>query len=117
MRDTNLALKASGVLTTTTTESYVDFGSGDRAPLTYVLVVTVATGTGETLDCKIQECATSGGTYYDVLNFKQMTATGVEYVTGKLDGRYRKLVSTIAGTSPSFTISVYPVLGGHYEEY
>ena len=117
MRDTNLCLKTSGAQTTTTTGSVVDFGGPDIMPLTYTLNCTAASGTSPTLDVVVQECATSGGTYVTALTFPQLTAAGVKRITGKLDGRYRKYVATIAGTSPSFTYEIYPEMGGEYVDF
>lgn len=117
MRDKNLCLKTSAAETQSVTNATgVDFGGPDQRPITYVLVCTAATGTGPTLDVKIQE-SDNNSTWREFLAFKQVTAAGVERVTGKSDARYRRYYSTVAGTTPSFTYSIYPELGGEYTKF
>lgn len=117
MRDANLVLKASGAETTSKTNATgVDFGSGDGRVMGYVLVATAVTGTGPTLDAKIQE-SDNNSTWRDLCAFKQVTAAGVERVSAQSNARYRRYYSTIAGTTPSFTYSIYPELGGQYDEF
>lgn len=117
MRDTNFALKTAGALTTTTNGDTVDVGGGDAArPLTYALVCTAASGTSPTLDVKIQESA-DDSSWSDLAAFPQLTGVGVKRVTVFSDKRYRRVVSTIAGTTPSFNFSVYGELGGQYKNF
>jgi hypothetical protein len=113
MLDANLILLAQAAITETTTGSEVDFGGPDVKPLVYVARVTVFTGTS--LDVKIQEADTSGGTYRDTVVFKQITAAGEYFVTAKLDGRYRKVVCTVVGTS--INVGVAPDLAGRYDKF
>jgi len=97
--------------TSTVTGAAVDtLGYGEGVAL---LEVGAVSGTTPTLDVKIQECDTSGGTYTDVpgATFTQVTAADNEQKI-KLDlkaksgsrKRYIKAVGTIAGTSPSFDL-------------
>jgi len=115
--DTNLMLKASGALTETTTGSVVDFGNGDLNAMTYIMNVTSVSGSSPTMDVTIQEADTPDGTYRTVLSFPQVTAAGQYFISGRLDGRYRKYVSTLAGTSPSFTFSLGVDMAGRYNKY
>ncbi len=117
MLDANLILQAQGAITSTTTGSEVDFGSPDVHPLTYVVRVTSVSGTSPTLDVKIQEADTSGGTYRDTLVAKQITAPGEYFITGKLDTRYRRAVLTLGGTSPNFNVGVGVDLTGRYDKF
>lgn len=66
-------------------------------------------GTSPTLDVKLQECDTSGGTYSDITGatFTQLTAAGNEVIrVANRTKRYVRAVATIAGTSPSFACAV-----------
>ncbi len=73
--------------------------------------VGVVSGTTPTLDGKIQESDTSGGTYTDIAGatFTQVTATN-NLQTIKIDvsaaKRFLRYVGTIGGTTPSFTMGV-----------
>lgn len=116
MRDANLVLKAAGAETTSTTGSFVDFEGPDVQPLTYVVVVTAASGTSPTLDLTIEESA-DGSNALDSVKLKQITAAGVYRVTAKFPGAYRRYKSVFGGTNPSFTYSIYPELGGQYENF
>ena len=95
--------------TTTQTGTGRDFSAGDGQCHALLIVGTV-TGTTPTLDVKIQECATVGGTYTDIsgATFTQVTATGT--VPVGLDFLrtlpFLRVVGTIAGTTPTFPFSV-----------
>lgn len=103
-------------LTTTTTSTYVDMGTAGGFGTTLALNLGAVSGTGgPTLDVKLQECATTNGTYTDITG-----ATIAQQTTSKADGdallmstvfvrqyRYVKAVATVGGTtSPSFTAGV-----------
>lgn len=72
-----------------------------------LLHIGTVTGTNPTLDVKVTECATSGGTYTDVSGvvFPQKTAAGLSSIAidPRAVKRYIKLALTVGGTSPSFT--------------
>lgn len=79
-----------------------------------LLDVGAASGTTPTLNVKIQECATSGGTFVDVSGktFTEVTAANkAEKIKIDLQAkvgarkRYVRAVATIAGTNPSFALS------------
>lgn len=95
-----------------------DFGGPDQHPLTYVLIVPIApTGGSPTLDVTIQE-SDNDSTWRTVLSFPQVNAKGKYFVTGKLDGRYRRYTATTGGTTPGFgTVLIAPVIGGLYEDF
>lgn len=71
--------------------------------------VGVVSGTTPTLDGKIQESDTSGGTYTDIAaaTFTQVTATN-SWQSLKVDiqmsKRFIRYVGTISGSTPSFTM-------------
>ncbi len=78
-----------------------------------VLDVGAVSGTTPTLDVKLQESATSGGTYTDIpgATIPQVTNSNhgltVSYkpnVGGRL--RFVRAIATIGGTTPSFTCAV-----------
>lgn len=75
-----------------------------------VLDVGTVTGTTPTLDVKLQESDTSGGTYSDIsgATFTQVTASNNQQTiqVANRTKRYVRAVATIAGTSPSFPCSV-----------
>ncbi len=76
-------------------------------------------GSGTTSDCKLQECATSGGTYADVTSatFAQVTTAGgaqIQVMDINLEKRlrYLRLVHTGAGGSAAGQASGVLVLSG-----
>lgn len=95
-------------ITATGNGTGVDMGV-DQVAMTYAAHFTAVTGTTPTLDIKIQE-SDDNSTWRDFLAFPQMTAAGVQYVTGKSNARYRRVARTAGGTTPSFTglIAVVP---------
>lgn len=70
------------------------------------LDITAASGTSPTLDVKIED-SLDGVTYYTAGTFAQKTGTGKDRLNlpGPLT-KFARAVSTIAGTTPSFTYSV-----------
>jgi len=102
--------------TATQTGSAVDTKGYNSAAV--VLEVGAVSGTTPTLDVKIQECDTSGGTYADIsgATFTQVTATGSSQIL-RIEGlgtsrkRYLRAVGTITGTTPSFAFGVEILLG------
>lgn len=75
-----------------------------------VLDVGAVSGTSPTLDVKLQESDTSGGTYSDIsgATFTQVTASNAQQTiqVANRTKRYVRAVATIAGTSPSFASCV-----------
>lgn len=95
-------------LTTTTNGAAVDLADSDGQCFA-TLHVGAVTGTTPTLDVKIQESDTSGGTYTDVsgATFAQVTASNKwQALNFKRTRRFCRAVATIAGTTPSFTLAV-----------
>jgi len=94
-----------------------DFGGPDQHPLTYAAVVPQATGTSPTLDITIQE-SDDDSNWHTALSFRQISAKGKYFITGKLDGRYRRYTATVGGTTPNFgAVIIAPVIGGSYEDF
>lgn len=77
----------------------------------YTLHVGAVSGTSPTLDVKIQESATLGGTYSDITGaaFAQVTNANHQlHLSTRVNSAkpFQRVVTTIAGTSPSFTAGV-----------
>lgn len=92
--------------------------------LACTLEVGAVSGTSPTLDVKLQESDTSGGTYTDIsgATFTQVTAANSSQVI-RLDGlntgsrkRFIRAAATIAGTTPSFTLAANLLLGRAFRE-
>lgn len=78
-----------------------------------VLDSALGTGTTPTLDVKLQDCDTSGGTYADIsgATFTQVTGAagaGAQKMGVDVRGvrRFIRAVATIAGSTPSFACAV-----------
>jgi hypothetical protein len=100
-------------LTTTTNGSAIDLILSDGSCFASLHVGAV-TGTTPTLDVKIQESDTSGGTYSDITGAtfaQQTTATHHLWINFKRSKRFCRAVATIGGSSPSFTLAV-AIFGG-----
>ncbi len=104
-------------LTTTTNGAAVDTQGYNSAAI--ALEVGAVSGTSPTLDVKLQESDTSGGTYADIAGatFTQVTAANNSQAI-RLEGlntgsrkRFIRAVATITGTTPSFTLGVSALLG------
>ncbi len=82
-----------------------------------LLDVGAVAGTTPTLDCKLQESDTSGGTYTDLspaVSFTQVTAANgrqEKSVDLSPKKRFVRGTCTVGGTGPSFTMSLIFVLG------
>lgn len=79
-----------------------------------VLSTSAGGGTSPTLDVKLQESDTSGGTYTDIAGaaFAQVTAAALTTaLTVNADSakRYIRAVTTIGGTSPTFDLALVAV--------
>lgn len=113
MRDTNLAIKATGALTQTTSGSFVDFGAPPARAIGFVMLVTAFSGTS--LDVKIEEGTDGTNASGDHFDFGQVTATGEYHITARPNTRYLRYTATISGTS--ITFSIYPEFGGRDTKY
>lgn len=78
-----------------------------------LLDVGAVSGTSPTLDVKLQESDTSGGTYTDISGaaFAQVTDANHSLTIGVKVGdgvrkRFIRAVATIGGTTPSFTCAI-----------
>ena len=107
-RDGSVALNANEL-----TPTSKDFGGKDSSPLTYVVVVPAApTGSTPTLDITIQE-SDDDTNFRDTLSFEKIAARGKLFITGKLDGRYRRHTATLGGSTPNFgAVIIAQVIGG-----
>jgi hypothetical protein len=125
MLDKNLLLRqtSDGNLTASeTARAGVDYGAGDREPLSYVMKVTQATGTTPTLVAKIQE-SDDNSNWVDLANFENnastpsntINAAGVYIVSFRSSKRYRRAHLTVGGTTPNFgAVEIGPDVGGDY---
>lgn len=96
-------VQASTTLTATTNGAAVDCPGGT---LRLLLNVSAASGTTPTLDCAIQTRKDANDTYRAVAAFAQKTAAGSERKCFSGLDRQVRVVSTIGGTTPSFTFSI-----------
>ncbi len=93
--------------TATVTGQAIDLVAAD-GPCFATLQAGTVSGTSPTLDVKVQECDTSGGTYSDITGatFTQITASNKSQIINfKRSKRFCRLLGTIAGTSPSFALA------------
>lgn len=95
----------SGTATATTNHGAVQTTAGSAVAY---LNVTAASGTTPTLDVKIQGQDPVSGTWFDTGSaFAQKTTTGSERISiTSLPDATIRAVSTITGTTPSFTYTV-----------
>lgn len=102
-----LTLAVPATNTSTLTGTGVDVTDYEGIGLV-VLNSALGTGTTPTLDGKVQDCATVGGTYADVsgATFTQIThaADAMEVIAINVSNvkGFIRIVGTIAGTNPSF---------------
>jgi hypothetical protein len=110
--DNNGIVKATGALTTTTTGSVVDLGNRPLLPIVFKYNVTSITGATGTQAMKIQDCATSNGTFVDLCHFPNVTTAVKTYYRSTRPERYVKYVATLSGTTPNFTSQIDVVAAG-----
>lgn len=98
-------IHASAARTATGQTSGVDLGPFDESIV--LLNVTAASGTGPTLDVKIQT-SDDNSDWYDLgSSFSQITAVSKPAALKLTNfGKYIRAVYTIGGTSPSFTFTI-----------
>lgn len=74
-----------------------------------IIDVGAVSGTSPTLDLKLQDATTSGGTYADIpgATAAQLTATGLVEINFNVSAarQFLKVAGTITGTSPSFAVA------------
>ena len=103
----NTRLLASAARTATNNSSALAVPIGSKV---YVLLnVSAASGTTPTLDCKLQWSHDNGTTWAEASSadsLAQKTAAGNEVKEFTAKGSHLRVVSTIGGTTPSFTYSV-----------
>lgn len=101
--------RALTAITTTANGASQDGGAATTTGWRATLHVTAKSGTTPTLDVKLQDSA-DNSTFADVTGgaFTQRTAAGSQILysaSGATLRRYVRLVYTVAGTSPSFTVA------------
>ena len=95
------------VATSTVTGQAVDLDRANGACFAFLEVGAIS-GTSPTLDVKVQESDTSGGTYTDIPGaaFPQVTVANKSHIINfKRSKRFCRLLGTIAGTTPSFALA------------
>lgn len=104
-----LTLQASAANTATNSGAATDVGLFRE--LVVFLNVTAGSGTTPTLNVKIQTSDDGGTTWYDVPSgaFTQATGVTTQILSFTTFGDTVRCVSTIAGTTPSFTYAVKAV--------
>lgn len=100
---------ASTAKTTTFTQATVTPASGQISE-SIQIAVTAVSGTNPTMDCVVNESLDSGTNFQQIYAFQRITATGF-FTTPLLrtSGNRINYVCTIAGTTPSFTMSIIHV--------
>tara|TARA_R100000231_G_scaffold3174_2_gene5847 strand:+ start:7565 stop:7948 length:384 start_codon:yes stop_codon:yes gene_type:complete len=101
---------ATAAKTATATSAAIDLLEFDGDVL-LVLDSAAGTGSSPTLDVKLTECDTTGGTYTDLsgATFTQVTdSASMQTLVISKDSaeRFVKIVQTIGGSTPSFTFSI-----------
>ena len=101
---------ATAAVTSTATSSAIDLLEYDGDVL-LILDSAAGGGSSPTLDIKLTECATTGGTYTDLsgATFTQVTGSAsMQTLAINKDEckRFIKIVQTIGGSSPTFTFSI-----------
>ena len=107
---TVLAGVATAAVTSTATSSAIDLLEYD-GDVMLILDSAAGGGSSPTLDIKLTESATTGGTYTDLsgATFTQVTGSAsMQTLAINKDEckRYIKIVQTIGGSSPTFTFSI-----------
>jgi len=111
-RQNVIELAAGAVRTSTLTGTAVDLAGYDGVAHLILQSSAATAGTAPTLDCKLQDCATVGGSYADVTGatFAQVTTSdSTEMITVKVQEikQFVKLIGTIGGTAtPTFGFGV-----------
>jgi hypothetical protein len=88
----------------------VDMNEAD-GPIHGLLVVGAVSGTGPSLDVRYQASDTSGGTYADIgvpgsVHPQVVASSKCSWADFKRPKRWVRAVATVAGGSPSFSVSV-----------
>tara|TARA_B100000927_G_C16353315_1_gene424231 strand:- start:474 stop:857 length:384 start_codon:yes stop_codon:yes gene_type:complete len=101
---------ATAAKTATATSAAIDLLEFDGDVL-LILDSAAGTGSSPTLDVKLTECDTTGGTYTDLsgATFTQVTdSASMQTLVILKDSakRFVKIVQTIGGSTPSFTFSI-----------
>lgn len=113
MKEVNFIELHSPVARTTTgngtgadTQGFIQ--AGKSREMRALLNVGTVSGTTPTLDVKIAESDTQGGTYTDITGatFAQKTAAGNEIISFSARKRWLRITYTIGGTTPSFVFCV-----------
>lgn len=101
-----VTVQASAAKTATNSSAALVVGNYREAIAT--LNVTAASGTTPTLDVKLQTSDDGGTTWYDLPGgvFTQRTAAGAQALQITNFGDTLRAVSTIGGTTPSFTYAI-----------
>lgn len=94
-----------GTITASATSAAVS--SGNYSSAIAYLNVTAATGTTPSLTVKLQD-SPDGVTWYDIPSgaFTAATAVGTQRLTVSNIGPLLRAVSTVTGTTPSFTVDL-----------
>lgn len=105
--NTNVADRASAAATTTFTSGTIAPAAG-QISYSVQVALTANSGTGQTMDCVVNESIDTGTTWFTVYSFPRFTTTNVTYQSPmmRFTGNRIQYVCTIAGTTPSFTFSI-----------
>lgn len=97
---------ASAAITSTATSSTITPTPVGAASV-FTVAVTATSGTTPTMDIAVEESDDTGTNWYRVYEFPRITANGFYRSPNiRLNGNRIRYVRTIAGTTPSFTMSL-----------
>ena len=127
MRSVYDAIKVLASLVPATRTASADGAAVDTKGYNSAMAVILAgdidlANTDETYAFKVQECATSGGTYTDVTGATAAVTADNNVKVIRVEGlgtsrmRYLRIVATLGGTTPSWPGSVVFCLGNAYSE-
>lgn len=114
MFDTNLLFTSAAAVTTSGYSSSVAINKTPSDGVWLEIAVTATTGTSQTLDAEVYESTdTTASTSADqkIATFPQITAAGRYFRHVQSKKAYLFMRYTIAGTSPSFTVTAGVVTG------
>jgi hypothetical protein len=102
---------ASAARTTTFTSASITPSTGSMSEA-YQLDVTAVSGTNPTMDCTVYESGDSGTNFSAVYGFERVTTTGqFQIPMHRINGNRLQYSCVIAGTTPSFTFTLFRVDG------
>lgn len=109
----SIPVLASAARTTSSQGTAVELPANCRK-FSFQIVCSARSGTNPTLDAIVQHSIDGGTTWFDLVTFTQLTATGqelksyaeVESSSAQTVGKLVRAKWTVGGTTPSFTFAI-----------